>query len=219
MPHASALPMPIGIRRAHAFLWGGIALLALEAVGAILLAVHFSNAGLTMGLVLVPSLSVLVAMFVVYPITFGAFRLAADRRLRTVAALHPDAFLLQVVMRPTIARQWRAAATALGMPATGVPWNNYAVLVADQHYLTIYGGTGTPRVSLPTAALAHATYYPVQIGIRTLTEFVLQFRDQAGQQWPVEILPVRWPGVLMRTLTPEDFAAEFAAMQAVTHPA
>ena len=219
MPHASALPTPVGLRRAQAFFWGGIGLLVLEAVGAILLAVHFSTNGMTMGLILVPSMSVLVAMFVIYPITFGAFRLAADRRFRTVAALHPEAFLLQVVMRPTIARQWRAAAGALGMSATAVPWNNYAVLVADRHYLTIYGGSGTPRVSLPTAALAQATYYPVNIGIRTLTEFVFQFRDAAGQHWPVEILPVRWPGVLMRTLTPEDFAAEFAAMQAVTHPA
>jgi len=219
MPHAFALPTPIGLRRARAFFWGGIGLLVLEAVGAIVLAVHFSNAGLTMGLVLVPSLSVLVAMFVVYPITFGAFRLAADRRLRAVAALHPDAYLLQVVMRPTSARQWRAAAAALGMTATRVPWNNYAVLVADQHYLTIYGGSGTPRVSLPTAALAHATYQPMSIGVRVVTEFILRFSDAAGQHWPVEILPVRWPGVLMRTLTPEDFAAEFAAMQAATHPA
>jgi len=171
-------------------------------------------------LAVVPFFLFILALFATYPIMFGAYRLIAERRIRAVAALHPDAFLLHVVMRPKIAGQFRAAAAALGRTASGVPFNNYAVFVADRESMGVYGGGGAPslRVALPSSALVQATYQPVTIGIRTLTEFILVFADQSGQHWPVELLPVRWPGVIMRSVGAPHVAAEFAAMQAATHP-
>lgn len=184
---------------------------------AVITMIAFSATPITL-LAVVPFFLLIFALFATYPIMFGAFRLQAEKRIRTVAALHPDAFLLHVVMRPKIAGQFRAAAAAFGRTATGVPFNNYAVFVADRESIGIYGGTGTLRVSLPTAALVQATYQPVTIGIRTLTEFILVFADQNGQHWPIELLPVRWPGVVMRSVPAGDFAPEYAAMQAATHP-
>ena len=219
MPHASASASPAGLPFARALFWGGITLAAVFLIAASAIGAVALNADRITPLIAVPFFMLMLAIFATYPIMFGAFRLQAEKRMRAVAALHPDAFLLHVVMRPKIARQFRAAATALGRTATGVPFNNYAVFVADRESMGIYGGGGTLRVALPTAALVQATYQPVTIGIRTLTEFILVFADQNGQHWPIELLPVRWPGVIMRSVGVGDFAAEYAAMQAATHPA
>lgn len=218
MPHATASASPAGLSLARALFWGGIALAVVFLGAATAVAiVALSEQPITF-LAVVPVFLFIFALFASYPIMFGAFRLQAEKRMRTVAALHPDAFLLHVVMRPKIAGQFRAAAGAFGRTATGVPWNNYAVFVADRESMGIYGGDGTLRVALPTAALVQATYQPVTIGIRTLTEFILVFADQNGQHWPIELLPVRWPGVVMRSVPVGDFAVEYAAMQAATHP-
>ena len=217
MPHSSASASPAGLPLARALFWGGIALaVVFAAVGVTFWTIAITSSQMLYLAIGAPVL--LFGIFTSYPIMFGAFRLQAEKRMRTVAALHPDAFLLHVVMRPKIAGQFRAAATALGRTARGVPWNNYAVLVADRENMGIYGGAGTLRVALPTSALVHATYQPVTIGIRTLTEFILVFADANGQHWPVELLPVRWPGVVMRSVPAQDFAPEYAAMQAATHP-
>jgi len=219
MPHSSASASDAGLIRASITLVGGIFACAGflgGAIGVFILAINAERVSL---LLVVPFWLLILALFSLYPLTFGLFRLQAEKRIRAVAALHPDAYLLHVVVRPKIAAQLRAAATALGRTASGVPWNNYAVFVADRESMGIYGGSGTLRVALPTAALVQATYQPVTIGIRTLTEFILVFADQNGQHWPVELLPVRWPGVVMRSVPVGDFAAEYAAMQAATHPA
>lgn len=219
MPHTSASTSSAGLGLAWVLLFGGIfATVGFigAAIGVLIIALNAERMSL---LVVFPFFLVILALFAIYPLTFGYFRLYAERRMAAVAALHPDAYVLHVVMRPKLARQWKAAAAALGMSATRVPWNNYAVLVADSSYFTICGGTGTPRVSLPTAALAQVSYQPVTIGVRTLTEFILQFRDANGLLWPIEVLPVRWPGVVVRTVPAEHFPVEFAAMQAATHPA
>lgn len=218
MPHATASASPAGLSLARTLFWGGIALVVVLLGAAVVIAmIAFSAQPITF-LAVVPFFLVILGLFASYPIMFGAFRLQAEQRMRAVAAQHPDAFLLHVVMRPKIAGQFRAAAAALGRTARGVPFNNYAVFAADRESMGIYGGSGTLRVALPTAALVQATYQPVTIGIRTLTEFILVFADQNGQPWTVELLPVRWPGVVMRSVGIDDFAAEYAAMQAATHP-
>jgi hypothetical protein len=216
MPHASHAASDAGLTAARALIFAGIAIIAISIVGA--LRILFGLLSLSPIIALLAVVFLFLAMAGMYPIMFGAFRLLAEKRVRAVAAQHPDAFVLHIVLRPSIARQVRAAAAALGVAARGVPSNNYAVLVADRQSISIYGGAGTLRTALPVAALTRVNYQPVTIGVRTLTEFILEFTDQTGQRWPVELLPVRWPGVFMRSLPHEDFAAQLAAMQAATHP-
>ena len=107
MPHASASASPAGLPLARALFWGGIAL-----------AVVFAAAGATFWTIAITSSQMLYlaigapvlmfGIFTSYPIMFGAFRLQAEKRMQTVAALHPDAFVLHVVMRPKIAGQFIA---------------------------------------------------------------------------------------------------------------
>jgi len=73
-------------------------------------------------------------------------------------------------------------------------------------------------LEVPTSSLSGATFQPVTVGVRTLVHFVFDFTGTDGSRHKVALLPIRWPGVLMRSLRPEAFPAELTAMQRATHP-
>jgi len=201
-------------------LWGGIGLIAAAAVLSAVSFIAAFNGGFSAG----PLIAAVVLAFCIAPlfyvVSFGYFRVVGDRRIRAAAEAYPGAYLLHVVMRPKVAGQFRAAAASLGLTTGPLPWNNYAVFVADATALRLFGGwfSYTERLSIPTSALASVSIRPVVIGIRTLDCVVLGIADAAGAVWPVELLPLRWQGALIRSVPASLLPAELAAMKSATHP-
>ncbi|CAN5338348.1 hypothetical protein BH11ACT3_BH11ACT3_20060 [soil metagenome] len=211
---------PSGVLASRIFVWMGIAFGVVAIVAFVVMVVALAQGSDGLGAVAGFIVLLLAWALLFYPVLLSIFRLSAHRRARLTAALYPGAYLLEFVARPTSRGQLTTAAYALGVRASGVPWNNYAILVADNTAIRIVSGFWTPteRVALPTAALVSATYQPRPIGIRTLGVLVLAFQRSDGQVAVVELLPVRWTSILMRTLPPEYFPLELAAMQKSTHP-
>lgn len=201
-------------------LWGGAALILVVLVLSILSFVA-ALVGEFDFLAVIGALALLFLIIpLIYVVVFGYYRVTADRRIRAAAEAYPGAYLLHVVMRPKVAGQWRVAAQGLGLQVGSVPWNSYAVFVADAGALRLFGGSFPfrERISLPTAALASVAVHPVTIGIRTLDCVVLGIADAQGRVTFIELLPVRWQGPLMRTAPGALLPAELAAMKAATHP-
>ena len=219
MPAASEAISPHAITKAWIWIAAGILLLAAVAAA-------FANlvreASTHEGISIVGFLAVF-AMFLILPgiyaLIFGIFALRAHRRIAAVALLRPSAWLTHAMTTPTLRAELRAVALGAGVPSR-VPFLSYIVIAADSASIRVYSKGGNPRLvlELPTSSLAQATFQPVTVGVRTLVHFVFDFTGTDGQRRRVAVLPIRWPGVIMRSLRPEAFPAELAAMQRATHP-
>jgi hypothetical protein len=151
----------------------------------------------------------------------GSFRLRAESRMRALAIANPNAFLLHLVLAPTVSSGWKAAALALQVPYRKFPiLAGYAVLVADTEALRVYVGGTNPRecVAIPTTRMTAARVQSAIFGVRTLTYIHVEVTDDAGRAWPIHLLPVAWPGVAAKAVPDAAFPAELDAMRHATHP-
>lgn len=218
-PEATDARPQSGARLAQVILIAGVVLLAATAVSSAIAIVRLAT-GVFQPVEGFGALAfVFLWLLLLYPLIFASFRWAAARRYRAAATAYPGAYLLEIVARPSTRTQFGQLARAFGVRAGGLPWNNYALFVADRSALRLWAGGLAPseRIALPTSALVSVAPVVRTIGIRNLTVITIGLQAN-GVVWPLELLPVRWTGILMRAVPPEMFPAQLAAMQSATHP-
>ena len=220
MPHASYAPSSTGITAAGWWVGGGLALATGCLAGWLNLVVQLVIGGIS-PLDIIPLFLTPVAFGGAVLAGYGSYRLRAELRMQALAAANPNAFLLHLVLPPRISSLWKSAALAMQAPVGRFPtFSGYGVLVADTESLRVYTGGSRPQlsVSLPTASLTGARVDSAVFGLRRLSYIFIEVTDPSGRPWPIELLPVAWPGVIPKAIPDAAFPAELGAMRSATHP-
>lgn len=93
--------------------------------------------------------------FVIVELVNLGYHAHTRRREQALAARHPGAHLVPVLLSRDLGKQVAWAAGALGLPQSAVPRRGYATLVADGNGIGLYSGGSTPTLLLgiPRSAL------------------------------------------------------------------
>lgn len=147
----------------------------------------------TTGIVLT-MVAILAALALVSQIVVRVAHVRTGAREQRLAAMHPGAYLVPVLLKRDLAKEIGLTQSMLGMPVGGTPRSGRATLVADANGLGIYTGGGDPQLVL---GLRRDVVGHVNDGVTRSTGRYqvgkiesLQVLVTTGQHWTTLDLPV-----------------------------
>lgn len=137
---------------------------------------------------------ILAALALVSQIVVRVAHVRTGTREDRLAAVHPGAYLVPVVLKRDLAKEIGLTQAMLGMPVPGAPRSGRATLVADANGLGLYTGGGDPQLvlGLRRDLVAHVGDGVTKAAGRYQVGKVesLQVLVSTGQHWTTLDLPV-----------------------------